>query len=144
MFIAADKKSQHGMTLIELVIVVAIVGILAAIGIVMYSGARSRGYLTEAKQALMTVYQEEENYKAEHGIYSTGGVIPFFKNGSPVSVGEYDVAFQTGPTATAYTVRATPKAGGKMVYNANNKYTGWLEIDQNGNKNSQSLANDWP
>ena len=136
--------NQRGMTLIELVIVVAIVGILAAVAIPIYSGSRSRGYLTEAKRALLTVYQEEENYKAEHGVYSTGGVIPFFKNGSPVSVGEYNVAFQSGPTATAYTARATPKTGGKMVYNANNKYTGWLEIDQDGQKNSQSVANDWP
>ena len=138
------KINNNGMTLIELLFVVVIVGILAAVGVIIYGNVRSKGYITEAKQALMRVYQEEENYKAEHGTYSTGGVIPFFKNGSPVSVGEYDVAFQTGPTATAYTVRATPKAGGKMVYNASNKYTGWLEIDQNGNKNSQSLANDWP
>ncbi|GEM_PF-3717799 len=135
---------NRGLTLVELVIVMAVVATLAAVGVVMYSGIRTRGYVSEAKQALMTIYQEEENYKAEHGVYSTGGVIPFFKNGSPVSVGEYNVAFQSGPTATAYTARATPKTGGKMVYNANNKYTGWLEIDQDGQKNSQSVANDWP
>jgi len=67
------RNNIKGMTLIELIIVVAIVGILAAVSVVMYSGARSRGYLAEAKRSLMTIYQEEENYKAEHGVYSTGG-----------------------------------------------------------------------
>jgi len=136
--------NKYGMTLIELVIVIAMVGILAAIAVAVYSRARSRGYLADAKQALMTIYQEEENYKAEHGIYSTGGVIPFFKGGSPKIVGEYSVAFSSGPTATTYTARATPSVGGKMVYNANNKYTGWLTIDQDGARDSQSVSNDWP
>ena len=142
------------MTLIELMIVVAIVGILAAIASAVYTRVRSRGYVTEAKGALMRVAQEEENYKAEHGQYPPAGAhkdyLPFFggdgtagSGTSPVKVGEYNVAF-TVQTTTAFTVRATPISGGKMVYTKGDRYTGWLEINQDGQKNSQSVPNDWP
>ena len=146
---------EKGMTLIELLIVVAIVGILAAVGVVMYSGARDKGYITEAKGALMRVVQEEENYKAENGSYPPAGAhkdyLPFFggngtsgSGSTPQVVGEYDVAMSVQTTA-GFTVRATPKAGGKMV----GKRYGWLEIDQNLTKqyfdnSTSSTKSGWP
>ena len=147
-------KKRNGMTLIELIIVVAIIGILAAIAIPIYTQSRSRGYLTEVEGALMRVVQEEENYKAEHGSYPPEGAhkdyLPFFggkgtpgSGSTPVRIGEYNVAMSV-QTLTAFTVRATPVSGGKMVYDAHNKYTGWIEINQDGQKNSQHVPNNWP
>ena len=139
----------------ELVIVVAIVGILAAIAVVMYSGARDRGYITEAKQPLMRVVQEEENYKAEHGAYPPNGAhkdyLPFFggngtsnSGSASIHVGEYDVTFSVN-TSIAFTVRATPSGTGRM---ANKKY-GWMQIDQNLTKqyydnSTTSTKSGWP
>ena len=142
------------MTLIELMIVIAIVGILAAVAIPIYTQYRSRGYVTEAKGALLRVAQEEENYKAEHGSYPPSGAhkdyLPFFggdgtpgSGKSPIKVGEYNVAF-TVQTPTAFTIRATPLANGKMVYKKGDRYTGWLELDQDGRRNSQGVPGDWP
>jgi len=148
-------NSDKGFTLIELMIVIAIVGILAAVAMVMYSGARDRGYITEAKEPLMRVVQEEENYKAEHGAYPPNGThkdyLPFFggngtsgSGSASVHVGEYDVAFAVN-TSTAFTVRATPSASGKM---AHKKY-GWMEINQNMIKqyydnDTSSTKSGWP
>ena len=144
------------MTLIELMVVVAVLGILAAIGIVMYNGAREKGYIAEAKQPLLRVVQEEENYRAEHGAYPPDGAhkdyLPFFggngtsgSGSASVQVGEYDVAFSVN-TSTGFTIRATPSATGKM---ANNKKYGWMQIDQDMtkqyyDKSTSSIKPGWP
>jgi prepilin-type N-terminal cleavage/methylation domain-containing protein len=62
-----DKK---GMTLIELLIVVAIIGILAAISIPAYIGQKKRAARTEAYANLEALRVLEEQYFAENGTYT--------------------------------------------------------------------------
>lgn len=61
--------SQTGFTLVELMIVVIIVGILAAVAIPMYSGSTERARATECVAALGTVRSALRNYYAEHLTY---------------------------------------------------------------------------
>ncbi len=66
-----DKK---GVTLIELIIVVAIIGILAMIAIPGYIGQQKRAARTEAYSNLENLRLLEEQYFAENGCYYiTGG-----------------------------------------------------------------------
>ena len=64
-----NLKNQKGFTLIELMIVVAIIGILAAIAIPNFMTFRLKAKTSEAKSNLGSIRTCEEAYKAEKDVY---------------------------------------------------------------------------
>lgn len=67
----ADRPptSQRGFSLVELVIVVAVVGILAAIAYPSFISVQVRADRSDAWTALMTVQLAQERYRMSHGGY---------------------------------------------------------------------------
>jgi type II secretion system protein G len=63
------RKNQKGFTLIELLIVVAIIGILAAIAIPQFSAYRQKAYNSAANSDLKNVKTGMEAYQAENQAY---------------------------------------------------------------------------
>ncbi len=63
------RLNTRGFTLIELLIVVAIIGILAAIGIPQYSNYRIYGFNSAAASDLKNFKSAMEAYFADHGTY---------------------------------------------------------------------------
>ena len=77
------RRNQRGFTLVELMIVVIIVGILAAVAIPMYQGATERAKASEAVAALGTIRGAMRVYYAEHGTYVNAN----FVDGNQVTAG---------------------------------------------------------
>ena len=63
------KRIGRGFTLIELMIVVAIIGILAAIAIPNFVKFQCRSKQSEAKTNLKALYVAEEAYRGEYDLY---------------------------------------------------------------------------
>ena len=67
-------RSQKGFTLIELMIVVVIIGILAALAIPRFMRATTKSKQSEAKNILKQCYAMERAYRQEYDTYWGNGV----------------------------------------------------------------------
>lgn len=128
---------SHGFTLIELMIVVAVIGILAAIAYPSYKDYVIRAKRADGKTALLQVQLAQEKYRANHVAYGTLDQIGA-SHTSPD--GYYTIAIPVGSTldGTNYTVTAAPTFADIKC--------GTLGINQAGTKTktgTDSVVNCW-
>ncbi len=62
--------NSSGFTLVELMVVVAIIGILAAVAIPNYQKYQAKARQSEAKIALASIYTAEKSFSSENGTYT--------------------------------------------------------------------------
>ncbi len=105
-------KKNKGFTLIELMIVIAVVGILAAVAYPSYTDYVIRAKRGDAKAALLAVQIAEEKYRANNTTYGDMddlGVLTFNDPDYVSDDGHYTVT-ASNVTGTSYTLTATPKS----------------------------------
>ena len=98
-------SNEKGFTLIELMIVIAIIGILAAIAIPNFVSYRQRSYNSAAQSDLKNAMTTQEAYFVDNSIYATSTAkltAAGFKQSTNVTFVTPVPASATGYTMTAY------------------------------------------
>jgi type IV pilus assembly protein PilE len=143
------RSGRRGFTLIELMITVAIIAILAALAYPSYIEYLAQGRRADVKAVLLETAQWIERQYTMTNAYNliptpTGtetlnsAKLPF-KTSPKTGAAFYNIAFSANPTATTYTLTATPTGG--MAQDRCGSFT----LSHNGTKtvSSGTLDNCW-
>jgi len=123
------SPAPRGFTLIELMVTVAIVGIMATIAYPSFTSYTQKSRRADAKAALLAAAQKMEQYRTLSNTYAgatLGGANGIYPNTS--DNGYYTLSFSVAPTQAVFTIQAAPQ--GAQATDA----CGTFSYDQAGNK----------
>lgn len=143
------RMNSKGFTITELIITCAIIGILSAIIVPMYTNHIRRARRSDAKVALENVRAMEEQFRAENGNWTLNpqDLVSFgwpadgggnFINYEP---GDYQVTLAAH--ASGFIATAAPMAGTRQDRTDGGAGNGWLAVDADGNKTSGGADDKW-
>ncbi|MSQ69057.1 MAG: type IV pilin protein [Gammaproteobacteria bacterium] len=135
---AMARPPQAGMTLIELMVVLAVVGILTAIAYPSYQGSVSKARRADGKTLLLDIAARQERYFMDSSSYTTTLTQLGYGVGTLTSSdGFYSATVAAGPSGSitsSYTITATPVTA--QWGNGGDTQCGNLLLDSRGNQTS--------
>ena len=101
-------QSSRGFTLLELMIVVAVAGILFAVAMPAYQDFVRKGRRAEAREALLRIMQAQERWRSNNVSYSAN-LVDDLRQTATSADGNYALSI-SGVSGTGYTATATAQA----------------------------------
>lgn len=111
--IYGQVENECGFTLIELLIVVAIIGVIAAIAYPSYQGYIERGHRTDMMSEMHNIASTIESRKLAQGKYSSVVTTDLVGN-YPQNEALYTVDISPNPLSSTWTITATPIPSKRM------------------------------
>ena len=132
---------QQGFTLIEVMIVVAVVGILSAIAYPSYAEYIRRGHRADARAGLLQAQQWLERASTATGVYPVSGSAPYYALPPALTwdgdtTKRYTIGFQGAPTNATFTLVATRKVGSPQATDRCGDFT----LTHTGTRNTVNYA----
>lgn len=94
----AKRMRETGVTLIELLTVITIIGILAAISYPMFAEQAAKGRRASARALIYQVLQNEERFYTTNNTYTTDLTALGLPNPLQTDQGTHSIALAVGPT----------------------------------------------
>jgi len=105
------RNEESGFTLVELLVVMLILGILAAIAIPAFFSQRDKGYDSDAKANARTVQTALESYATDNGGEYTGADLATNLTEIEGTISNMDGVTLSGVSADGYTIVSTSDSG---------------------------------
>lgn len=123
-------QNQRGFTLVELMIVIVIVGILAAVAVPIYQGNVKKAKMSECDATLGTIRTALRVYYAEHGKYPTANDEPVTNLSSSLDLSASDL---TGKYFPAHVYKLTSSDSTYTITCDTTFFTTNRSLDDKGN-----------
>jgi len=137
---AGARYLQTGFTLLEVLIAVAVVGILVALAFPSYTEQMNKSRRTDARGPLLDVVNRQEQYQLDHNqVAGNMTLLGYAANPYITPEGYYSIAVATTGCGTApcYRFTATPVSGKAQAYDTR---CTTFSIDSKGSKTATGAA----